>query len=265
MNENTNFIKQSLYSSKENLKILTGTISAMEIEQEGNKKVNCAIVYYGNIKVLIPLQEMNIQQDRKYLRNMIGAEIDFIVLEISEISNIAVASRKRAMEIKQKIEFKKHYEGDRVQAKVISMGIKHIKVNCLGIDVNLRIDDLAYGYIQDVNEFYSIGDSIDVKIMDIDKENYTLKVSVKELIEDPYTNIRIYFTEGGEYIGTITGFAPNGVYIKLKQGVDAVAIIPIWMNKSPNINDKVTVRIHEIDEKKRKIYCSLIRIIRTVK
>lgn len=257
MNENSKFNMQILYSSKENLKILSGTISAMEVEQEGKKKVDCAIVYYNGIKILIPIQEMNIEQERKYLRNMLGAKIDFIILEIDELRETAVASRKKAMEIKQKIEFEKHYQGDKVKATVISVGIKHIKANCLGLDINLRIDDLAYGYIEDVNEFYSVGDVIPVKIIDIDKENHKLKISAKELLEDPYKNIRIYFTEGGEYTGTITGFAPNGLYIKLMQGVDAVAIIPIWMNKSPNKGDKVAVRIYEIDEKKERyiVHC----------
>lgn len=262
MNENINFTMQQLYSSKENLKILSGTISALEIEQEGKKKVDCAIIYYNKIKVIIPIHEMNIEQERKYLRNMLGAKIDFIIIEIDELRECAVASRKMAMEIKQQIEFNKHYQADIVKATVISVGIKHIKVNCLGVDVNLRIDDLAYGYIQDVNEFYSVGDVIRVRILEIDKENHKLKISAKELLEDPYKNIRIYFTEGGEYIGKITGYAPNGIYIKLMQGVDAVAIIPIWMNKSPNIGDSVTVRLHEIDEKRRKIYCSLLRIIK---
>ena len=260
--ENLKFAMQTLYSSKENLKILSGTICALEVERDGNKKVDCAIVYYNHIKILIPIQEMNIVQERKYLRNMLGAKIDFIVLEIDELRECAVASRKKAMEIKQKIEFDKHYEGDSVKATIISVGIKHIKVNCLGIDLNLRIDDLAYGYIEDVNEFYSVGDVIPVKILEIDKDKMTLKVSAKELMEDPYKNIRIYFTEGGEYIGKITGYAPNGVYIKLMQGVDAAAIIPIWMNKSPNKDDSVSVRIYEIDEKKRKIYCSILRVIK---
>lgn len=262
MNENTNFSMQQLYSSKENLKILSGTIKALEIEQEGKKKVDCVIVYFNNIKVIIPIHEMNIIEERKYLRNMLGAKIDFIVLEIDELRECAVASRKKAMDIKRQIEFNKYYDGDIVSATVISVGIKHIKVSCLGLDINLRIDDLAYGYIQDVNEFFSVGDIIKAKILEIDKENYKLKISVKELLEDPYKNIRIYFTEGGEYIGNITGYSPNGLYIKLMQGVDAVATIPIWMNRSPNIGDSVVVRIHEIDEKKRKIYCSLIRIIK---
>lgn len=262
MSENTNFTMQTLYSSKENLKILSGTINALEVETQDKKKVDCAIVYYNHIKILIPIHEMNIEQERKYLRNMLGAKIDFVILEIDELRECAVASRKKAMEIKQRIEFNKHYEGDRVKATVISVGIKHIKINCLGIDLNLRIDDLAYGYIQDVNEFYSVGDVIPVKILEIDKENNKLKVSAKELLEDPYKNIRIYFTEGGEYVGTITGYAPNGVYIKLMQGVDAAAIIPIWMNKSPNIGDSVAVRIYEMDVRKRKIYCSLLRVIK---
>lgn len=62
MSENSNFTMQNLYSSKENLKILTGNISALETEQEGKKKVDCAIVYYNHIKILIPIQEMNIEQ-----------------------------------------------------------------------------------------------------------------------------------------------------------------------------------------------------------
>lgn len=41
------------------------------------------------------------------------------------------------------------------------------------------------------------------------KENLKLRVSVKALLEDPYKNIRIYFTEGGEHIGKVTGYAPN--------------------------------------------------------
>ena len=170
MNENINFSMQQLYSSKENLKILSGTIAALEIEQEGKKKVDCAIVYYNHIKIIIPIHEMNIEQERKYLRNMLGAKIDFIIIEIDELRECAVASRKKAMEIKQQINFNKHYQGDTVKATVISVGIKHIKVNCLGVDINLRIDDLAYGYIQDVNEFYSVGDVIRVKIIEIDKE-----------------------------------------------------------------------------------------------
>lgn len=114
---------------------------------------------------------MNIEQERKYLRNMLGAKIYFIIMKVDELTECAVASRKKVMEI------------------------KYIKANCLGIDVNLRIDNLAYGYIQDINEFYSVGDVIRVKILEIDKENHKLKISAKELLEDSYKNIRIYFTE----------------------------------------------------------------------
>lgn len=146
MNYN-NFDMQKLYSSKENLKILSGIIVAMEVIEYQKKKYDCVIIYYGATRILIPIQELGIEKNRKYLRNMLGSKIDFIVLEIDEISNIAIASRKNAMEIKQKIEFEKYFKDDIVKATVISIGIKHIKVNCLGKDVTLRIDDLAYGYI----------------------------------------------------------------------------------------------------------------------
>lgn len=211
MNETSNFTMQKLYSSKENLKILNGIISAMEMTQDGKEKHDSAIIYYDNIKIFIPIEEMGVEQDRKFIRNMLGARIDFIVIEIDEESEMAIASRIKAMEIKQKIEFPKYEKDDIVQAIVISVGIKHIKVNCLGKDVNLRIDDLDYGYIQDISNSYNVGDIIEARIIEIDKENYDLNISVKALLEDPYKKIRIYLTEGGEYIGTITGYAPKRI------------------------------------------------------
>lgn len=57
----------------------------------------------------------------------------------------------------------------------------------------------------------------------------------------------------------------NGLYINLKQGVDALAIIPIWMKKIPNLGSKVIVRIKNIEEKNRKIYCIILRIIKNSK
>lgn len=93
--ENLKFAMQTLYSSKENLKILSGKITALEIERDGNRKVDCAIVYYEHIKILIPIHEMNITEERKYLRNMLGANIDFVILEIDELRECAVASRKK--------------------------------------------------------------------------------------------------------------------------------------------------------------------------
>lgn len=94
-------------------------------------------------------------------------------------------------------------------AKVISVWNKYITVECLGADIKLKISDLEYGYVANLNKLYQVGDKIKVKIKEINIEKGILKISHKETKEDPYKNVRKNFTEGGEYLATVTGFSDN--------------------------------------------------------
>ena len=98
---------KEILRSKEEKHILTGKISGIENEyyKLKDKNIPCAIVWYGEIKVLIPSTHLGIEKvNKSVIRGMLGAEIDFIVIEYDEISNIAIASRKDAMELRSKIE-----------------------------------------------------------------------------------------------------------------------------------------------------------------
>ena len=89
-------------------KILTGHLSGME-QLEGGGTI--AVVYYQEMRVVIPLSEMMIDlpddqehdygemvlRQRKILGNMLGAEIDFIVRGLDKTTHSVVASRKEAM------------------------------------------------------------------------------------------------------------------------------------------------------------------------
>ena len=101
-----------------------------------------------------------------------------------------------------------------------------------------------------------------VIIKKINIENGILKVSHKETKEDPYTNIRKYFVEGGEYLAKTTGFSDNGVFASLKQGIDTMATLPVWLEMPPLPGDMIIVKVKKIIPEKRKIYSSLLKIVR---
>lgn len=113
------------------------------------------------------------------------------------------------MERIKSIQQKKYQTGDVVYAKVISVWNKYITVECLGTDIKLKISDLEYGYVANLNKLYQVGDKIKVKIKEINTEKGILKISHKETKEDPYKNVRKNFCEGGEYLATVTGFSDN--------------------------------------------------------
>ena len=262
---------QNIHTSNQKGKILKGTAIAIETElvsltQDGKKikkPIDSLIVNFKNIKVLIPASEIREGKvDKKNLRNMIGSELRFIVVEVDKLTNKAVASRKMAMEKIRKVQLKKYEKGDKIFARVISVFPKYIDIECLGVDIKLKPEDLEYGYISNLSKLYQVGDKIKVLIKEIDASNETLKVSHKDTKEDPYKVARKNYVEGGEYLGEITGYSDNGVFVNLEQGIDTMATLPNRMEMPPIIGDKVVIKIKKIQEEKRKIYSSLLKIVR---
>lgn len=263
---------QNINTSEEKNKILSGKAIAIESEkiklthEDGKiyeENINCIVVNFKNIKVLIPGKELGLERDdKKNIRNLIGSEIKFIILESDKLTNTAVASRIKAMERIKNIQQKKYQTGDVVFAKVISVWHKYIVVECLGIDIRLKISDLEYGYVANLENLYQVGDKIKVKIKEIDTEKGILKISHRDTKEDPYKNIRKNFVEKGEYLATVSGFSDNGVFATLCQGVDTLATLPVWLETPPLPGDTIIVKVKKIIPEKRKIYSSLLKIVR---
>ena len=244
---------QNINSSKERGKILTGKIIAIESEKIKDNNIVCAIIDFRGIRVLIPATEIaeDIKNDKKQLRNMMGAEIKFIV----------IASRIKAMERLKEINLKKVEVGDNVYGKVIGTWRKHIRLECMGCDFIIKAQDLQYGYIEDVSKIYKINEQVKVCIKEISEDRKNIKISVKDLLEDPFKNIRKDFVEKGEYLATITGYTNSGMFANIAQGVDTVCTLPTWLDRPPLPGEKVVVKIYKIIPEKRKIYSSLVRTI----
>lgn len=263
---------QNINTSEGKDKILSGKAVAIEDEKiklthEDGKvyedNISCLVVNFKNIKVIIPGKELGLEKnDKKSIRNLIGSNLKFIILESDKLTNTAVGSRNKAMDRIRNIELKKYEVGDIVYAKIISVLSKFIIVECLGVDIKLKISDLEYGYISNLNKLYQVGDKIKVIIKSIDAINGKLKVSHKETKEDPYLNVRKNFVEGGEYLAKVTGFSDNGVFASLKQGIDTMATLPVWLEMPPLPGDMIIVKIKKIIPEKRKIYSSLLKIVR---
>ena len=256
-------IWQNINSSKERGKILTGKIIAIENEKMKDNHVTCAIVDFKGIKILIPATEMtnDSKNDKKLIRNMMGAEIKFIIVETDKVSEKAVGSRIKALERLREINIKKIEVGDKIYGKIVGIWKKYVRVECLGIDFVIKAQDLQYGYIDDVSKIYKINEQLKVIIKEVSEETKDIKISVKDLLEDPFKNIRKDFMEKGEYLATITGYTDNGMFANIAQGVDTVCTLPTWLDRPPLPGERVIIRIYKILPERRKIYSSLVKII----
>lgn len=258
---------KELIRSKEERRILTGKISGIEDEyyKLKNENIPCAIVWYEDIKILIPSTHLGISKiNKSMIRGMLGAEVDFIVMEIDTTSNIAIASRKDAMELRTELELPKLRINDTVRVRILSVGVKHVLVDLYGKEVIIKADKLQHTYILNCKDLYSPGSYLKVRIKNIDIQNNIFELSSKDFIENPYKNIRKYITENGEYTGKVIAFPKrnSGVIVQLETtNITCLTRVPAKFNNYPHFLDNVLIRITEIKEDSKKVYAYLMRII----
>ena len=258
---------KELMRSKEENRILTSKISGIEDEyyKYKNENIPCAIIWYEGIKILIPSTHLGISKiNKSIIRGMLGAEIDFIIIEIDVNSNIAIASRKDAMELRAIIELPKLKVNDTVRVRLLSVGVKHIIVDVYGKEVIIKADNLQHTYILNCKDLYSTGEYLKVRIKNIDIKNNIFELSSKEFTENPYKNIRKYITENGEYTGKVIAFpkSNSGIIVQLEvSNITCLVRVPARFNNFPHYLDNVLVRITEIKEHKKMIYGYLMRVI----
>ena len=123
---------------------------------------------------------VNGKENKSVIRGMLGAEIDFIIIEYDEVANIAIGSRIDAMKLRSQIELPKLKINDTVRVRIVGVGIKHIVVDLYGKEVIINADKLKHTYIVNCKDIYKVGDYLKVRIKEIDIENNTFELSAKE-------------------------------------------------------------------------------------
>lgn len=251
-------------------RMLTGALGGIE-QLENGKSV--AIVEYKGFRVVIPIKEMMLRLGRspsgeeyaelmrrqnRILSTMLGAEIDFVVKGIEAKSRSIVASRKDAMLKKRQIFYMnlddagmyRIYEGRIVQARVIAVAEKVVRVEAFGVECSILARDLAWDWIGDAHERFSVGDQILVRILEVQRnslEDITIRADAKSVSnntdQDNLKKCRIQ----SKYAGRVTDVRKGVVYIRLANGVNAIAHA-CYDRRMPGKKDDVSFAVTHIDE-----------------
>lgn len=277
-------IWHEIHNAYRTRKILTGQLGGVE-QMENNKTI--VIVDYKGFRVVIPLKEMMIQTNpgvsgkayeefmtrkNKLLSKMLGAEIDFIVRGIDSKTRAIVASRKEAMLKKRQTFYMdldangvhRIHEGRLVQARVIAVAEKGIRVEIFGVECSIVAKDLAWYWIGDAREYYSIGDNVLVRIQSVRRDSLeTIKVEadVRSVTQDnTLENLRKCKVQS-KYAGKVTDIHKGVVFIRLSNGVNAIAH-SCYDFRTPGKKDDVSFVVTRLDEDHGVAVGIITRVIR---
>ena len=267
-------------------RILTGQLGGIEQTDSGKTIV---IVDYKGFRIVIPIKEMMIDlaqgrspsgkeyaelmlRQNKILGNMLGAEIDFIVKGIDSKTRSVVASRREAMLKKRQIFYLdtdaagmyRVYEGRIVQARVIAVAEKVVRVEIFGVECSIMARDLAWDWIGDAHERFSVGDQVLVRILSVRREGLEdmgVKADVKSVTQDTHHENLKKCRIQSKYAGKVTDVHKGVVYIRLSNGVNAVAHA-CYDYRTPGKKDDVSFAVTKIDEERGVAVGIITRIIR---
>lgn len=277
-------IWHEIHNAYRTRRLLTGQLGG--IEQTDNGKT-IAIVDYKGFRIVIPLKEMMINVGRnpsgqeyaelmlrqnKILGNMLGAEIDFIVKGIDSKARSVVASRRDAMLKKRQIFYLdtdasgmyRVHEGRIVQARVIAVAEKVLRVEVFGVECSIMARDLAWDWIGDAHERFSVGDQVLVRVLSVRREGLeeiAVKADIKSVSQNTsHDNLKKCRIQS-KYAGKVTDVHKGVVYIRLSNGVNAVAH-SCFDYRTPGKKDDVSFAVTRLDEERGVAVGIITRVIR---
>ena len=264
-------------------RMLTGTLGGLEQTDNGK---TIAVVEYKGFRIIIPLKEMvmgyqnnltgdaytaMIVRQHKLLSRMLGAEIDFIVKGIDSKTRSVVASRRDAMLKKRKIFYLdtdesgayRIYDGRIIQARVIATAEKAIRLEAFGVECSVMARDLSWDWIGDARDRYSVGDQVLVRVLSVNREDIehiSIKADMRSVSDTRQDNLRLCRIQS-KYAGTVTDVHKGVVYIRLTNGVNAIAH-SCYDRRRPGKKDDVSFVVTGIDQERGVALGIVTRIIR---
>jgi small subunit ribosomal protein S1 len=193
------------------------------------------------------------------------------VIELNRSRNNVVLSRRAVLEEERK-EVRQQIL-DRLQPGLVVEGqISNIVdfgafVDLDGIDGLIHISELSWSHVNHPSEILTIGDTVKVKVLDIDRDRQRISLGLKQTQEDPWQRIVDTYNVGDELEGKVTKVVTFGAFVEILDGVEGLVHIselaPHHVESPREIvhpGDEIRVKILEIDSERRRLSLSAKRV-----
>ncbi len=155
--------------------------------------------------------------------------------------------------------------GDVVQGEVKSFTSFGAFIDLGGFDGLLHINDMSWGHVTRPKDFVKKGQVVQLRLINIDKENQKINLSLKHMQEDPWTNFENRYNVGDVIKAPVTKITSFGVFIEIEPGIEGLAHISelSWTKKITNpkdilnIGDVVEAKILGYDLDKKRVSLGL--------
>jgi len=205
------------------------------------------------------------------LDEFMSTQIECKVIELNRSRNNVVLSRRAVLEEERK-EVRQQILDRLEPGKIVEGTVSNIVefgafVDLEGIDGLIHISELSWSHVNHPGEVVSIGDQVNVKVLDIDRDRQRISLGLKQTQADPWQQVVDTFNVGDETTGQVTKCVQFGAFVEIQDGVEGLVHISELADRhvenprevvEPGMN--VLVKFLEIDDERRRVSLSMKRV-----
>ncbi|WP_186430027.1 30S ribosomal protein S1 [Clostridium sp. BSD9I1] len=225
------------------------------------------IGYISGIRCFIPASQlsMNYVEDLNLYNNK---ELEVKLIEFDKHKGKVVASAKEVQmekREKQKQELLNSLQkGEKRTGKVVRLAKFGAFVELGGVQGLIHLSDLSWKRVNDPSEVVSVGDTVEVYVLDFDKEKERISLGLKDIKSDPWNEVLNKLKEGDIVQGTVVKFMDFGAFVEVIDGIEGLVHISeisddriLKPSDVLKIGDTVKVKVLEISSENKRISLSI--------
>lgn len=237
------------------------------------------LVRFGEIEGFIPVSQLSsatlgriVDRDKlsSRLNELVGTTLKVKAITTDKAANRLIFSEKAVSNLEAETKVKNLKVGETVTGKITGIVDFGIFMDIGSVEGLVHISEVAWERIDDLKTRYSVGDDLEVQIIDIDGSRVSL--SVKRLLPDPWARAIKSYEVGNIVNGEVTRVTPFGAFVKFDSVLDGlVRVAEITNDESESVADiielgsKYNFKIIAIDEPARQIGLSYKQAIKSDK
>lgn len=203
--------------------------------------------------------------------SMVNQAIDVVVIEVDrERRRLILSERAASSETRETLKervIEDLREGEVRNGRVTSLADFGAFVNINGADGLVHLSEISWERINHPSEVLKVGQDVKVKVISIDRDRKRIGLSIRQLLDDPWTERTAAYQVGQLVEATITRLTKFGAFARLEQDMEGLIHISEISEKRIEHprevlkeGDTVTLRIIKIDPANHRIGLSLRRV-----
>ncbi len=224
-------------------------------------------VSVGSLRGFLPAGQV----DRSYVENLdeyIGQKLSVQVMEVDSRKRNLIVSRRVLLE-EERRDVEQAIWDQLSVGEVRSGTVKTLKdygafIDLGGLDGFLHIGEISWSRLNHPNEVLTQGQTVEVKVLSIDKERSRVSLGMRQLTHDPWSGVVDVYTVGRRVSGKVTRIMDFGAFVELEPGVEGLAhISELDHTRVRRVGDilkegqHLEVQILEVDPDRKRISLSL--------